>query len=235
MKKLNLIFNLIVAGFLITSCSQSRFIVAPPFTDIEKISTIETGQSKDEVNKALGIQPYDLLYLNEGDFLCYYNYRLVGRKVTIDNSLKNRTKGSGETLSSNKAQTAGEPFYTEWRKIYINFKNGKVTHYTTDAGLRNSNYIQLVNGTIKLLNKEDLKLENFYERNISSGVNINAESSSENCCTESIDIDKILFQLKRNGQFRGVRSVTKYSWNWNSKRRRSRGADGSMKVESYKE
>ena len=88
MKKFNLIYTLILSGFLITSCSRSRFIVAPPFTDIEKISTIETGQSKDEVNKALGIQPYDLLYLNEGDFLCYYNYRLVGRKVNVIFTLK---------------------------------------------------------------------------------------------------------------------------------------------------
>ena len=218
MKKLNLIYTLILCGFLITSCSRSRFIVAPPFTDIEKISTIKTGQSKDEVNKALGIQPYDLLYLNEGDFLCYYNYRLVGRKVNIDNSQKNRTKGSGETLSSNKAQTAGEPFYTEWKKIYINFKNGKLTHYTTDAGLRNSNYIQLVNGTIKLLNKDELKLDNFHERNIGSGININAESSSESCCTESIDIDKILFQLKRNGEFKNIGDANKFGWRKNNKK-----------------
>jgi hypothetical protein len=218
MKKFNLIYTLILSGFLITSCSQSKFIVAPPFTDVEKISTIETGQSKDDVNKTLGIKPYDLLYLNEGDFLCYYNYRLVGRKVNIDNSIKNRTKGSGATLSSNKAQTAGEPFYTEWRKVYINFKDGKVTHYTTDAGLRNSNYIQLVNGTIKLLNKEDIKLNNFYERSITPGININAESSSEGCCTESIDIDKILFQLKRNGEFKNVGDANNFNWMKNNKK-----------------
>jgi len=218
MKKFNLIYTLILSGFLITSCSQSKFIVAPPFTDVEKISTIETGQSKDDVNKTLGIKPYDLLYLNEGDFLCYYNYRLVGRKVNIDNSIKNRTKGSGATLSSNKAQTTGEPFYTEWRKVYINFKDGKVTHFTTDAGLRNSNYIQLVNGTIKLLNKEDIKLNNFYERSITPGIKINAESSSEGCCTESIDIDKILFQLKRNGEFKNVGDANNFNWMKNNKK-----------------
>ena len=204
MKKTKLSINLVLlllVGLTTVSCVQSKFIVAPPFTNVEKISNIETGQSKDDVNKELGIQPYDLLYLNNGDFLCYYNYRLVGRRVNIDNSRKNQEKGS-DHMSSNKAQTNGEPFYTEWRKVYINFKDGKVTHYTTDTGLRNSSYIQLVNGMIKLLNKEDLKLENFHERNNGSGVNINTEGPSEACCTESIDIDKILFQLKRNGEFK---------------------------------
>jgi hypothetical protein len=84
--------------------------------------------------------------------------------------------------------------------------------------LRNSNYIQLANGTIKLLNKDDLKLDNFHERNIGSGININAESSSKSCCTESIDIDKILFQLKRNGEFKNVGDTNKFGWGKNNKK-----------------
>ena len=73
MKKFNLIYTLIISGFLITSCSQSKFIVAPPFTDAEKISKIEKGQTKDDVNKILGITPYDVLYLKDGDYMFSYN------------------------------------------------------------------------------------------------------------------------------------------------------------------
>ena len=219
MKKLNLTTSFLISIVVLTtvSCIQSKFIVAPPFTNVEKLSNIEIGQTKDDVNKALGIQPYDLLYLNEGSFLCYYNYRLVGRRVNIDNSIKNRNGGS-DHMSSNKSQTHGEPFYTEWKKVYVNFKDGKVTHYTTDAGLRNSSYIQLVNGTIKLLDKKDLKLENFYESSISSGVNINTKGSIEGSSTESIDFDKILFQLKRNGEFKSDKKRSTVLFKKKSKR-----------------
>ena len=64
----------------------------------------------------------------------------------------------------------------------------------------------------------ELKLDNFHERNIGSGININAESSSESCCTESIDIDKILFQLKRNGEFKNVGDSNKFGWRKNNKK-----------------
>ena len=67
----------------------------------------------------------------------------------------------------------------------MSFKDGALTHYISDAGMESANYIQLVNGTVSLLNKEDiLKLLNFYEVG-----------------EESLDIDKLLFQLDRKGGF----------------------------------
>lgn len=209
MKKINFIVLFSLIGLVLSSCSQSKFIVAPPFTDVEKISKIEIGQTKEDVNKTLGISPYDILYLTDGDYMCYFNYRLVDRKINIDNSNKNRNEGSGATLSSQEAQTKGEPFFTEWRRVYVNFTDGKVSHYTTDAGLEDANYIQLVNGTIKLLNKEDLKLANFYQyQNQGGGITINNESTGDNS-SETIDLDKILFQLKLNGKFKKTDSPRK--------------------------
>jgi hypothetical protein len=205
---------------LLAGCSQSKFVVAPPFTNVDKISKIETGQSKEDINTTLGIKPFDILYLNDGNFMCYYNYRLEERRINIDNSSKNRDTGSGATLSSDEAQTAGEPFYTEWRRVYINFKDNKVTHYTTDAGLEGANYIQLVNGTIKLLNKQELKIENFYTQSIiQSDVNINSENG-KSTTSESIDIEKVLFQLKHNGMFMGTKNVTKNNSSFNLKKKR---------------
>ena len=187
--------------FLSSSCSQSKFIVAPPFTDVEKISKIELGQSKEQVNDILGISPYDVLYLNGGNQVCFYNYRLLDRRLTIDNSKNNIENGPGTTLSSQQGQTSGVPFYSEWKRIYVNFKNGIVEHYTTDAGLEDANYIGLVNGTIKLLNSKSLELKNFYSDPSKSSTQTN----------ESLDIDKILFPLKLNGKFKSTDSPRKKS------------------------
>ena len=204
-----LIVSISAFGTLITSCSQSKFVVAPPFTDVEKISKIEAGQTIDDVHEKLGIKPYDVLYLNDGDYMCYYNYRLLDRKINIDNSTKNRNNGAGATLASELSQTTGELFYSEWRKIYINFQNGKLTDYVTDAGLEDANYIQLVNGAIRLLSKEDLQMENFYKQNCCSGSSINLGSEglgqsggSNQIESKALNLEKLLFQLKFNGQFK---------------------------------
>jgi hypothetical protein len=203
-------FLLLATGILFARCSQSKFVVAPPFTNVDKIAKIETGQSKDDVNNVLGIKPFDILYMNNGDYLCFYNYRLEERRINIDNSSKNRDSGSGSTLSSEGGQTTGDAFYTEWRRVYINFKDNKVTHFTTDAGLEGANYIQLVNGTIRLLSKQELKVENFYSQSlINSDVNINSQNSQNNGTGSSIDVEKVLFQLKYNGKFMGTKNVTK--------------------------
>jgi len=211
MKKFNLIYTLIISGFLITSCSQSKFIVAPPFTDAEKISKIEKGQTKDDVNKILGITPYDVLYLKDGDYIFSYNYRLMDRRIQIDNRNKN-IKQDSATVASEKAQTFGKPFYTEWRKVYVNFKDNKLTNYVTDAGLEDAHYIQLVNGTISLLNKTDLEIDNFYLRNNanyfgSNDININTDGTNGNmdCCPaedKRLDLDRLFYQLKYNGKFK---------------------------------
>lgn len=232
--KSTLFFLVVLIGMLFTGCSQSKFVVAPPFTNVDKISKIETGQSKEDINTTLGIKPFDILYLNDGNFMCYYNYRLEERRINIDNSSKNRDTGSGATLSSDEAQTAGEPFYTEWRRVYINFKDGKVTHYTTDAGLRGANYIQLVNGTIRLLNKQELKIENFYAQSVyKSDININSQSG-QNHDVESIDVEKVLFQLKYNGKFMGMKNVTKYNSSFNFKRKR-KGYGATVEIENFEQ
>jgi hypothetical protein len=208
-RKVNLLIVISAFGIFITSCSQSKFVVAPQFTDVEKISKIETGQSLDDVNEKLGIKPYDVLYLNDGGYMCYYNYRLLDRKINIDNSTKNRNNGSGATLSSELSQKTGEPFYSEWRRIYINFQDGKLTDYVTDAGLEDANYIQLVNSTIRLLSKEDLQMENFYNQNCCPGSSINlgtdgqGQSGGNNQAeTKVLNLEKLLFQLKYNGKFK---------------------------------
>lgn len=194
-----------------SSCSQSKYVVAPPFTDVEKISKIELGQSKEKVNEILGISPYDVLFHNGGNYVCLYNYRLLDRRLGIDNSKNNIENGPGTTLSSQEGQTSGVPFYSEWKRIYVNFENGVVKHYATDTGLEDANYIGLVNGTIKLLNSKDLDLKNFYSNPSIVIPSNNLPSNSGTSSNESLDIEKILFPLKSNGKFKSTDSPRKKS------------------------
>jgi hypothetical protein len=198
-------FTILISSLI--SCSQSKFVVAPAFTSVDKISKISQGDDFDKVNSLLGVGPYDIIYLNNNDFLCYYNYRLLERKMNIDNSNKNRKANKDNHLSSETSQTFGSPFYTDWKKLYVSFSNGSLSHYTSDTGMERANYIQLVNGTITLLNKKDLlELNNFYE--IGSPTLLNPIVGDPNKLIENgtgqdvrIDVDKLLFQLDKNGRF----------------------------------
>ncbi len=121
---LNLSVLILLMG--IVSCSSSRFVVAPPFTNVNNISNLKTGQTFEEVNQVLGIPAYDILYSSGKDFLCFYNYRILDRKINIDAPSAHNTLMSTvheESLSSEKAQIMGEAFYSEWRRVYINFKD----------------------------------------------------------------------------------------------------------------
>ena len=198
-------FTILISSLI--SCSQSRFIVAPAFTSVDKISKISQGDDLDKVNSLLGIGPYDIVYLNDNDFLCYYNYRILERKMNIDNSNKNRKANKDKHLSSELSQTFGTPFYTEWKKLYVSFSNGSLSHYISDTGMERANYIQLVEGMITLLNKKDLlELDNFYEKG--SPILLNSVVAEPNKQlvngieqNNRLDVDKLLFQLDKNGRF----------------------------------
>ena len=103
----------------------------------------------------LNVEPYDIV--SGGDiFLCYYNYRLLERKIPIANSNKNRSINDldSQSLNSELSQITGAKFYTEWKKLYVFFKDGKLASFITSDGLKDANYLMLVNGSIKLLSDD---------------------------------------------------------------------------------
>ena len=55
----------------------------------------------------------------------------------------------------------GAKFYTEWKKLYVFFKDGKLASFITSDGLKDANYLMLVNGSIKLLSENDLDFSHF--------------------------------------------------------------------------
>ena len=219
MKSLKITF--FTLSVFLFSWNGPRFVVAPPFTSVENIITLSQGQTIEQVNSSLGIQAYDILYLNDGNMLCFYNYRLLDRKINIQSksAYNEQFKDSDdESLSSLKSQTAGKPFYSEWKRLYVNFKDGKLTHFITDGGLEDANYIVLVNGTLKLLNSKSLefahfsKLSNFVFPQVEQSIQPasapkGAQTQSNNNSTTILDkdrdvIENLLFPLKYNGTFK---------------------------------
>ncbi len=214
---INVSILILLTGLL--SCSSTQFVVAPPFTSVANISNLKTGQTLDEVNSILGISAYDILYSSGKDFLCFYNYRILDRKINIDHPSDHNTlmsTANEESLSSEKAQVTGEIFYTEWRRVYVNFKDGKMSHYVTTNGLKGASFIALINGTIKLLNDKPIEYSHFSKNNQNNQLNINqvptplaTPSGKPNlngaveapCSTCGFDIIDNIFKLEDDGRF----------------------------------
>jgi hypothetical protein len=201
MKKYPKVSNFILISIFISSCTSRNFVVAPSFTSVDKITLLEPGQNLNEVNGKLNVEPYDIV--SGGDiFLCYYNYRLLERKIPIANSNKNRSINDVDSLnlSSELSQTTGIKFYTEWKKLFVFFKDGKLVSFITSDGLNDANYLMLVNGSIKLLSENDLDFSHFSKNsnfNLSGQVN----NSNNNSNKDRDIIENILFPINYKKEF----------------------------------
>ncbi len=150
MKRKILNFSLII---LLGSCATMSK-VAPPFTNVEKISKLKMGTTLSVVNSTLDIPPYNILSMQEdGSGIYAYNYRLLVRKATVPEG----TDGDN-LLHSEQYNTAGEPKYKDEIKTVIAvFKEGKLSAIHTTEGWDKAEYLMVVNNNLKLLTKQDLE------------------------------------------------------------------------------
>ena len=203
------LYSFLIA-LMISSCTSRNFVVAPSFTNVQKISSLEKDQNLQEVNNLLNVEPYDIV--SGGDiFLCYYNYRLLERKIPIANSNKNRSINDldSQSLNSELSQMTGAKFYTEWTKLYVFFKDGKLASFITSDGLKDANYLMLVNGSIKLLSENDLDFSHFSKNsNINLSGQIN-QNSSNNLDKDRDIIENMLFPVQYNKEFEFSRENNK--------------------------
>ena len=196
----------VITVYSIQSCSRNTFVVAPPFTNVKKITQLTKGMTFAEVSTTLGIDPYDVVYTNETESLCYFNYRILDRKIPVLNSIDSQTESQIDSLnlSSDAAQVYGKKFYSEWKKLYVSFKDGKLINFISSTGLSEANYILLVNGQIKLLSKKDLEFSHFSKPNIltngaaSTGTGANATSTNKDYDA----IENLLLPLNYDGTFK---------------------------------
>ena len=226
--KIKFVFILSISMLLLESCANKNFLVAPTFTNVKKIASLQFGQSLNDVNQALGIYPYDVIALSEGDLICQYKYRIMERKIPISNrgEFHRFTEADSLSLSSELAQTYGKIFYTDWKDLYVSFKGGKLVSYTSTSGFERANYILLVEGTIKLLKDKPLQYSHFGVSNFSSNTQLymgdkskkntqfyldgNPNNGSSVLSDSSVlDLNKILFPLDKDGKFKSFGNATK--------------------------
>lgn len=75
------IINPLIFLFLVV-VAQACIVSGPKFTRVEKVLTLKTGMTKNEVDKHLGIEPYDLnFYDSSGNYSVIYKYRVTDRKT----------------------------------------------------------------------------------------------------------------------------------------------------------
>jgi hypothetical protein len=110
-----------MALFCLTSCAISKY-TAPPFTDLDKILDLKTGQTIKEVSETLKIKPYDIVYSHEkGRKILIYNYRLKDRRMPLP------TKTAAQVTHGEASQRSGELWYnTNYRELYLLFQDDKL-------------------------------------------------------------------------------------------------------------
>lgn len=156
-------FTILITSFcmLLGSCSNKGFLVAPEFTNIDKIIKLETGMTLEEVNTELRIRPFDAYNLDDNNLTLVYNYRLKERRIPVTNYgvyVNLYDDAVNKSVHSEDAQKNGTVFYTKWKRLFVHFKDGKCAGYITDSGREDANHLALINGSIRLL-REDSKLK----------------------------------------------------------------------------
>lgn len=67
---------------LLSLVYQSCIVSGPKYTHVEKVLELKPGMSRDEVDKRLGITPYDIsFYDSTGQHALVYKYRVTDRKT----------------------------------------------------------------------------------------------------------------------------------------------------------
>lgn len=155
--KLKIKLAVMVLG-LATIFSCSRY-VAPPFTDVSKVTQIKAGMKVKQVSDILGIDAYDIFYMQEtGAQVLSYNYRLKNRIMYIYNTV-NHIEVKRQTSDEN-SQKAGEVYYDKnYRTLYAMFnKEGDLTSYITTSGENDKGKLLLIDNTIKYYDEKNTTL-----------------------------------------------------------------------------
>ncbi|MFH0892838.1 MAG: hypothetical protein V2A54_00245 [Bacteroidota bacterium] len=151
MKKVLIFSAAALAMLFITSCGKW---IAPPYTNVSKIITVKNGMGIEQVNAALGIEPYDVYHIQEdGSSVLVYNYRLKDRRMTVPifyNAKERAIRGD------ESSQTQGNVWYGSAARLYVLLKDGKVKSMVTDAGREDAQYLLLTNNNIQTISKEEL-------------------------------------------------------------------------------
>jgi hypothetical protein len=141
---------------MLFSCAR---YIAPPFTDVSKVSQIKTGMKVKQVSDVLGIEPYDVYYMQEtGAQVLSFNYRVKNRIMYVYNTV-NHTEIARRTSDEN-SQKDGEVFYDKkYRTLYAMFnKDGDLTSYITTSGENDKGRLIVTGNTVKYYDEHNTTL-----------------------------------------------------------------------------
>lgn len=144
------------AAILLSSCYTKR--IAPPYTKVESIIKINPGMTASEVSSTLGIPPFDIYHMSgDGSTVHMYYYKVKERRnkecfiiIGID-----KIFSADAFYAKEQNLTVGSSYYTKEERLYVLFKNGKVSSLVTDAGRDDSEDLLVQNNTIQFISKTD--------------------------------------------------------------------------------
>ncbi len=168
--KNKLFYTLLFLSSLLSSCSITKsYNYALPFTNVEKIISLNKGESINEVNAKLGINPYNVLHLSEdGSMVLIYHYRTQQRKLESKNFVQPEERQA--YLESDEYQNGGKLVYKlDVEKVCVFFRNGRMVSYVTTEGFTSSEFHLYFNYQLKLISEG--KFEPFTIEKLRSFIN----------------------------------------------------------------
>jgi len=178
--------NLCVGLALMTAFSCSHYI-APPFTDVVKISQLKPNMKVKQVIDVLGIEPYDIYYMQKtGAQMLSFNYRLK-KRITYQYNTVNILEVQRQT-SNEESQKAGDLYYDKnYQTVYAMIsKEGDLLSYLTTSGVANKGGLIVIGNTI----------QRFDEKNINALDSVYNKASNPNYNSKPINIG-----INRDGSF----------------------------------
>src|ERR1035437_2243442 len=171
---------------LMTAFSCSRYI-APPFTDVVKVSQLKPNMKVKQVIDVLGIEPYDIFYMQKtGAQMLSFNYRLK-KRITYQYNTVNALEVQRLT-SNEESQKAGDLYYDKnYQTVYTMIsKDGDLLSYLTTSGVANKGGLIVIGNTI----------QRYDEKNINALDSIYNKASNPNYNSKPINIG-----INRDGSF----------------------------------
>lgn len=122
MKTIKKILYFFTILLFISSCSEK--ITIPQYVTVEKLNSLKSGMSKNEVSNKMDIPPYDAYHaLESGCELYSYKYVINDQKIRpIDVERRPGLKGN-------------QAHYTQPKDVYVYFKNNRLVDLVTDGSL----------------------------------------------------------------------------------------------------
>lgn len=138
---------ILLTSLILGSCAT---LIEPPYTSVDKMLKLEKGMNSANVEKILGVKPYNILHNNDSTSIFEYHYRLKERDVSVN------LNNSVDYMHVEESQIGGKERYTKPSVFYLLYKQGEFTTIITDNGLKNADYLLLNNNNLILVTQSDL-------------------------------------------------------------------------------